>query len=244
VFTAFASCNENGNEVVKLVETITDIDGNYQKFEYDSQNRITKISKYDRDGNLFETKTLTYSGNDLVKYEFVVLTSEEWGAYWKEENNSISYTNSGIQIIKTSDGCKDTYKLNLNNDGYPAKFEGGGHCYLSSLYNYSIKNGNVTMITLESQGIGRVSVNYKYDDKKSPFTHTATPKWWIILNIIEMIDNRTEAFYGNNNIIEILNDKGEVLYECIYEYDSDGYPITRKAKHRDRILATYQYKVN
>ena len=60
VTAAFTSCQKDDNIKVKLLETVTASNGEYGKFEYDSQNRLTKYSRYNSSGELFETRTLTY----------------------------------------------------------------------------------------------------------------------------------------------------------------------------------------
>ena len=71
VVATFTSCDKNDDKSsgeVRLLETITESNGNFTRFEYDNQNRITKLSLY-RNGNLTRSETLTYSGNNLVKME-------------------------------------------------------------------------------------------------------------------------------------------------------------------------------
>ena len=40
----------------------------------------------------------------------------------------------------------------------------------------------------------KLDCKFTYDDKKSPFIHCATPKWWMIKYFVEK--------YSNNNVIE------------------------------------------
>ena len=72
VAATLTSCqkDDNDNVKVKLLETLTGPYGAYDRFEYDSQNRLSKYTRYNSGGELLETRTLTYSGNDLVKTEF------------------------------------------------------------------------------------------------------------------------------------------------------------------------------
>ena len=88
IMVAFTSCQKDDNDKVKLLESVTEPYGQYHKFEYDSQNRLTKYLRYNSSSELLETRTLTYSGNDLVKAEFNSATLHE---YTKAETKSQQY---------------------------------------------------------------------------------------------------------------------------------------------------------
>jgi len=100
----------------------------------------------------------------------------------------------------------------------------------------------------------KFSAHYTYDDKKSPFTHCTTPKWWMIIDMWEGM-NSIGAEYGcKNNVIEenwsgILNDVEENRSEdytgkreYTYEYDNEGYPTKCTVKHLDGKVDVYTFK--
>ena len=126
---AFTSCKKDMENVftVKLLETITvccrksdGIDEDFRKydkykFEYDEQNRITKMSEYYYDGSLSYTNTFTYEGDDLVQVVNI------FDGYV----NTFEYTKSGntINLKLTCYDIVSTYTIELNSDGLPVKRE-------------------------------------------------------------------------------------------------------------------------
>ena len=131
VATAFNSCNKDEEEynTVKLLKTIIHVSGDKQfkfdqyKFEYDEQNRITKISEFFYEGNISYTQTFTYEKDDLVQ----VLSSHSSGSI-----ETYEYTKSGNTITQkyswNSDGVSEgyilpnfttTHTIELNSDGLP-----------------------------------------------------------------------------------------------------------------------------
>jgi len=242
----FTSCDDNdddNNGKVKLPETITNRDGNYTKFEYDSQMRITKNFEY-RNGILYLTNTLTYIGNDLVKMVLEYQNDTYTEEYAKEGNEiTITYYDDIGYLSGTN-------ILYLNNDGFPDKYDFILGHNLGVVNNYTIQSGNITKIMstqvhweiTEKDG----SVNYKYDDKKSPFTHCATPKWWNIITRNVLMYNLDVEFGCKNNVIEEnriniywkgSSTNGKVEYT--YEYDSDGFPTKLTSGNN---VVTIQYK--
>jgi len=220
----------DSNDSVKLPETITfnhggydrftlNADG-YDKYEYDAQNRITKISSYDEDGGQSHTQTLTYVGDDLVKYvharyireepEFLVTATEV-------------YAKSGDQITVTYyDGTgveRGTTILDITNGEYISKWLPMFIDYAAEI-SYQYHNGNITKATHryveEWNGITITERSweeaYEYDNNKSPFVNCKTPKWYLLYR-------HPLLFSGQNN--RVVEKEGYVIQ---YEYDSDGYP--------------------
>jgi len=232
---AFASFNDNGKEAVKLVETTIYSDGSYTKFEYDVQNRITKISEYDKIGAISKTETIIYSGNDLVRS---VAEGDHACANYVKNDNQITikyYDNDRIyESWAWNDACEIfPLTIYLSNDGYPTNYKGSMYCEISYSGNYTIQNGNVTVHTYESSssdGSDEGSNNYNFDDKKSPFYHCATPKWWMIRNLT--------GYYGKNNVTEIYYGSGKKKFT--YVYDEEGYPTKRTTILFDNNEAEYE----
>ena len=214
IVVAFTSCqkDDSDNGKVKLLETVTEPNSWYHKFEYDSQNRLTKYSRYDSSGELLDTKTLAYSGNDLVKvmYNSSVITV------------IYEYTKSGNKIT----AIPGTQTWDLNSDGQLVKYamEIGGN---SQIIDYLCQNGNLMKRTYvynhEAGGTDNFITEYKYDDKKSPMYNCTTPQWYLIDSFIDIMIGT------KNNMIEekwsVDSNTGAEIN--IYEYDSDGYPTKR-----------------
>ncbi|MCL2074654.1 MAG: hypothetical protein FWH18_12080, partial [Marinilabiliaceae bacterium] len=205
---------------------------NYEsgKFEYDSQNRLTKYSRYNSSGELLETRTLTYSGNDLVK---TVFNSAQLHEYTKSGNK--------ITAILSSDV---TQTWDLNNDGQLIKYVGEivGN---SQVLNYQYQNGNIVKYTYAytyAEGGTFATINeYKYDNKKSPMYNCTTPQWYLIYSFkdISTTNNMIEEkwnIYPNTEV-----EPYEDVYEYIYEYDSDGYP-TKRTSNESKDVIEYAYK--
>jgi len=228
--------NGNGNGGIKLLETITwnwgdDEDSFVTKFEYDDQNRIIKISDYLEDF----IKTLTY-GDDWIKVTWTWVTYDEYSevVLTKTGNNTITLSSNDDDYSET---------LTIDNDGYLSKwvslaFEEGS--YSSQEVTFQYQNGNLikmTNIYIWGGIKGREDVfEFKYDDKKSPFYHCKTPKWfmqfWFFFDDIFGIGFK-------NNIIEEIRFGGEIGFgnfsfsiEYIYEYDSDGFPTKQTVTHK------------
>jgi len=211
IAVAFTSCQKDDNDKVKLLETVKEPYGQYHKFEYDSQNRLAKYSKYNSDGELLETRTHTYSGNDLVKVMF---------------NSTVifEYTKSGNKITATP----GTQTWDLNSDGQLVKYEMeiGGNSQIIDFQNHK---GNIVkriyVYNHEAGETDNVINEYKYDNKKSPMYNCTTPQWYLIYSFIDLMIGT------KNNMIEQKwkwnADSYTDEYEYKYEYDSDGYPTKR-----------------
>ena len=235
VLAAFISCDKNaenvdGDDNVQLPKIVTYSVGNYDKYEYDNQNRIIKILKYRNHENLlpkeilYETQTFTYSGNDFVK-----VVAESKGPYSIE----FSKSEDTINITRKSyDGAIfQTATMDLNNDEYPTK------CVLSytdgrtsQVSIYQFQEGNLTNSSFEGiyGGVTQSgNFEYKYDNEKSPFFHCKTPKWCMVYLYYDI---------SKNNVVDI---NGSTKYE--YEYIS-GFPIKCTMKYSDGEEYVTEYK--
>jgi uncharacterized protein (TIGR02145 family) len=203
---ALTSCGKGGGDV-KLLESITDDSGKVQKkFEYDEQSRIVKVYDYNKDGKLYYTKTITYANNS-VTVEMVMRDNNKFTNKYDMNGNDV--------------GSPKSFR-NINEEGYivAKKYESGEENDDGSSASYEYLNGN--LIKLEQyDDTGPEIVNYKYDDKKSPFSNTNTPKW--------ILQEMIEPYYAcKNNVLEVYShdDMRDYTYtaEYEYEYDSDGFP--------------------
>ena len=132
----FVSCEKENDEKVKLLDTVVENNENnrYSKFEYDNQNRISKIISH-YDGKVTRTETFTYSGNELkVAISYVD---------YPEDNRERVYVQNGNTI--TVKGYDDE-KITVNNDGYMTKMESSGDDW-SSEEIFQYQGGNLTKYT-------------------------------------------------------------------------------------------------
>ena len=240
---AFTSCNkddddDNGSDKVKLLEKITFSDSGdyieYINFEYDAQDRITKFTWYYYDGDREpvkennETYTLTYNGEDLVKFVL---------SYKRNDGDTYVYTTEfkkvGNQITATGTDTRSydegTYKL--NSDGTLDNWTRDGLVISFEYY----QDGNVKKKTIDDYGEWESITKYdKYDNENSPFLHCKTPKWFLLWWDFELIT----GIGLQNNATEIDFDGDKVIIP--YVYDSDGYPT--KIVDDGEVAVEFKYK--
>jgi len=191
---------------VQLLKTIIYKDGRYDKYEYDNQNRITKILLYNSDDILRYTYTLTYTGEDFVK---VVYDDGN-------DNNSSTteFTKNGNVVTKTFISNDNNYieKIEVNNDGNPVKLESG-----EIVTTFEWIDGNIVKFSEWKDNIEIFCIEFKYDNMKSPFYNWKTPKWCLFFE--------TEIMrFCQNNMIEGSLCGGDVIGIMTYEYDNAGFP--------------------
>ena len=201
-----------GNGKVKLLETMTNSDGDSYKFAYDEQNRISKIFEY-YEGSLSNTKPLIYSGNNLVELGFVPRNtiSSYWTYEYTKSGNTITITETNWLISSGSIVHTNIVTLTLNSDGLPVKEVSDSG---ETTFQYD-RNGNI-MKRLSDSGTDEM----KYDDKKSPFYNCKTPKWWLQSNYLGSV-----GIHHNITEYAWMDDEGyngKTTYT--YVYDSDGFP--------------------
>jgi len=186
------ACGKGGGDV-KLLETITDENGNVQRFEYDKQNRIVKMGD----------KTITYSDNLITvgTRKFVI------------NGNTVTEGDNSFTV---------------NKDGH---FE---------LEGYKYKDGN--LIFIDYGGESGNTVSFSYDDKKSPFSNSSTPKW--LFQYLFGLNLEYAIYASKNNLVNYEGDSGHDTYE--YEYDNDGFPVkstrTVKWEGNHTIITRFTYR--
>ena len=234
---------DSGGDKVKLLET-TYYDGYlYQKFEYDAQNRITKIYYYN-DGEIDETYTFTYnSAGDLTSMSYIDTDNSD-------DNYTTNITYAGNKITFDDD---DSFAMDLNPDGLLIKVTeeyGDDDLYT---WDYVYQNGNLTKATQTDKwwsspaggGTYRTVITastFTYDDMKSPLNNCNTPKWVLIwqfegeigiknnpkIRTSKSIDSAENAEFGN-----VYESTHESTSTYTYTYDDEGYPLTCTAKWVD-----------
>ena len=210
----------NSNGVVKLPKYIIS-NNHYEKLEYDDQNRIKKISN-----NMNMDYLFTYSGDDLVR-----IGVKHNDHYVDFEPQIFEFVKTGNKITFTSEGINGS--IDLDNDGYPTKIE-----QLPLVITFQIQKGNVMKTTKKYTWNGEEGTevrNFKYDNKKSPFYHCKTPQWYFCMDELDFafsIYSSLSSFGSHNNITERTYpvSDGISVYdatiEYIYQFDSEGYPVS------------------
>jgi len=209
----------------------------YTKYEYDNQNRITKISSYNKSEILVGTETFTYRKNDLIK-----VLSEEADNSTKVKTTE--YTRSGKKVtIKRSSnqGPVIDTTIELDKEEFPTKFESSGEGW-NYLLTSQYQGGNLTKQTTIYKEGGREIQNYSYtfnyDKNKSPFFHCQTPKWYMFYV--------SHVFGSKNNLIQEIGVAAGQVYnktDYKYEYDRNGFPTKRITNINGReYVVEFRYK--
>ena len=207
----------------------------YTKYEYDNQNRITKISSYNKSETLVGTETFTYRENDLIKvvYEEPCVQTIRTEEYTKEGKRITCTVKGGyLDYLGTR-----TYTFELNDDEFPTEF-GNKNSDGSYPLIYQYQGGN--LIRLINSGEQNYSYTFKYDKKKSPFYHCQTPSWYMFYI--------SYAFGSKNNLIQEIgvateNNKVYNKTDYKYEYDRNGFPTKRISNINGReYVVEFRYK--
>ena len=216
--------NGNGNskgDAVYLLETISWNGKLSERFEYDNQNRIKKINYFNNDGStIYGTLTITYnSSGDITSYK------RQFDNY-PDDNYEFTVTKDGNKVLLTDEGYVIT--IDLNAQGLPAKLV--SRWSNSDFYytrNFQYQKGNIsqeTSIETWENGSSTSTATFTYDDKKSPFYHCKTPKWFFF-------DNMFWSFGLENNITKITySENGTSTGSNNFEnfaYNAAGFPIKR-----------------
>jgi hypothetical protein len=212
------------------------LSSDFQIFYYDNQGRITTYqSRYGSNstfikfvnaiifplqiGGQTNTLTLTYTDTSLIK-ESSDAEDSFTELYDKKENfiNGKLSEFTGMNKIEYN----DSISYYLNNEGNLITIEHynkKGNLISALNYTYG-KDNNIIKITINEFLHKKVEsvYEYEYDNKKSPFTHCNTPKWWLQKQL------PYSEFTTKNNITKILIN-GENEYKYIYEYNDAGLPI-------------------
>ena len=185
-------------------------------FEYDHEGRITKMIKKDVQAGEIPT-TITYQGKKSVKMETVMNHTTEVKEYIKK-GNTITITNYDDYI--------KTYKMTLDKNEYITNIRidfSGDNEYLLITYRYD--SGNlIDEVKVWYHGdvqTHKRNYKYKFDDKKSPFINSNTPKWVLheLLGTYSWTDST--PFVNVNNVVGMTVD--EDIHDFKADYDSDGY---------------------
>ncbi|MCL2072471.1 MAG: hypothetical protein FWH18_00965 [Marinilabiliaceae bacterium] len=215
--------NGNGDGDIYLPLDIINEDESLT-FEYDGQSRITQMTEN------FQNSVYMLSYNnagDLISMRFVSSSSSYTETYTKKDNTlTITYSDSD-----------ETTSIELSAEGHLQKLFGeNGHI------NFEYKNGNLIKIEGEGDYIDYIET-YTYDDKKSPFYHCKTPKWWFIW--LFRIDDDT-YFCGLQNNIKTMESNWQSV-TCEFTYNDYGFPLTQIVEAIDdygskRVTNSYRYE--
>jgi uncharacterized protein (TIGR02145 family) len=173
-------------------------------------------------------KCIAYEYGEVQKFEY-----DEQNRIVKIDNRTITYADNlvtvGTQkyVIKGNTVTVDGKSFTINEDGYIVEMNGA---------EYKYEDGNLIEISDKSEYIDEGS-RYFYDDNKSPFSNSNTPKWLISLEIgINYTSGGTESLASKNNVSGYLFQGGAPGgCDSEYVYDKDEFPVknTRTCKVDD-----------
>jgi hypothetical protein len=230
--TGYHSKTSTAVEVKFAIILLEEIQGSGTRFvfEYDNFDRVTKRSEYSE--NVLQwVETFKYSadGNSIE---------------WKEENIvKTTFVKNDKKITWEYDEDDMHYEIELNAQGFPVKYtkewvgENGDWYKLTSSLTW--QNENLTKEDtnggMKEEGLEfsfDSSITFTFDNKKSPFYHCKTPKWFLWYG----------NFFGyshNVNNIKTLTRDGTNTTTYEYTYDDDGVPVSRTG---GGVTETYKYK--
>ena len=247
--------------LVVLPNTVTIHNGIHarstEKYYYDIQNRIISQGlTYDNDG-------------DRIKYKSCYTSARCTNAWLTKNGNKITVSKSyhpTAYLFGSVNG-----ELELNAQGLPVKLtykeesENGATFFVNTtthtVVSLTWQNENLTKIEWESESVieerhdweeesvitrssNAGTVTYTHDDKKTPFYHCNTPKWFFWWFSYDGSFNEIDG-YNKNNIKTATREDGSITtYE--YTYNDAGFPVTRTWESTNKwdpgtIMEMYTY---
>lgn len=221
----FYSCSSDDdddfpNGKAKLLKEIIYDDEEKQIFEYDSEQRLIKVT--DKYVNETRIITITYGSNAITckegsSEEIFTLDNEGYVTKIVYKNG---YKNGYYTEFKYADGYLSETK-EYNNEGK-----------LQNTYLYTWSNGNLIKIVDE-----RYTTTYTYDNKENKlgFNDNAIVDYsdFIWLFKFKGMTNKNHQIGGSND---------DWICTCEYTFDNDGYPtqlILKEGQYTDISTFTY-----
>lgn len=221
-------------DVILLKKMQHHIDESWYVFEYDEMHRLTTRDHYNTNGTLRSKMKLTYE-DELTAVLWADANGWVIQSGFTKEGNKVSFSAPGIS----------NYEIELNAEGLPEKYKHGwsGQHYPGwrrTTHTYTWVNRNLSQadykVVGESNSAGPYEESgtyiYTYDDKKSPFYHCATPRWFWVWYYFA-----TATRCSLNNLVSVKSGDDTTTYE--YTYNEDGFLATEK---RNGSTITYTYK--
>jgi len=211
---------------LQLLERIVYDCGSYEKFEYDEQNRISKITLHNENGEYMNSTFYTYNGDDLVEKAAL-----GWIDEYAKSKNKIT-----VMRKNSSGNVYGVATIELNSNGLPVRHEETSDGYYVVMVS-QYQGGNTIKNTREVTHNGdyrKYCHSFKYDRKKMPHHHCKTPRWYIYWQHFTS---------GRNNVVEITycdNSRSRMKYK----YDRAGFPTKRTIifSNGHEIVTEYKYK--
>jgi hypothetical protein len=207
---------------------------NFEKFYYDSLNRISKVETI-YDDSIVNTESYSYYTED----GFQVTEYQSYGVKYKY------YFNSGQKLIKM-------LQINPNTEEYLVTYEYNGNRIIKakkmnrgseiSCFKYEYDSRGNTTLRKEGSSTGEddfgviYEQKYRYDEYKNPYFKSKVAPFDII-----QLNNPTYSY-----VYAIYMSSFPTGVKMTYEYNSLGYPIEMTSTYEeyvDTLKLQYLYTV-
>jgi len=222
-----------GDDVYLVTEILRVFEDGFSSttFEYDDQNRITRIIQSEEWGTWSETLSYNSAG-DLVSITF-------------NDGNVTTFNRIGNIITLTwqDESYSETFELNAQGllEKWTWEDVDGGNWW-KQVFTFQYQGKNMIELTSEWENMedgehfsGSEIGILTYDDRKSPFYNCNTPQWFLLFAFID-------DYYGIYNNVKTVNSEGEWSLMFEYTYNDAGFPTSRTVtERRRRYLNDYIY---
>lgn len=213
--------NDNGNDIVKLVKSLTADGKTLYEFKYDSQQRITKVVRYWSGGE--DVHNLTY-GEDMITITRPRNNGDDaiFKLYFDSDGYLTSVGDGGRQYTYSDDGYLKSVALN------------------DDTIAFEWKDGNLIKTGYSADE----TFTFEYSDIPNVWSVNFNPCVFGEIGFYNFKGTYNKNFPASQTYS--LTDFGETsTVKTVYEYslDKDGYPVSIKEKDTNggnrTLIVTY-----
>ena len=234
LFGACKKDNDNEKILSKIMHSWVDEDGNprnsTQTFEYDNQNRMTKMIWASSSGWRDEL-VFFYSGNSNAPTKYTYTEYSSTGEVDYESESLMEYAgNQVFRIIEREEGGRDTASsFTIDANGRVTKETWGwGSTVGEETFSYNA-DGNMTKViyvetyqTYEGEEVTyRSETNLSYSGVRSVFRHANITDWFLWFSL------GYEYSKSGYMVSRIQREGNTSYYNFTYTTDANGYALTR-----------------
>ncbi len=215
------------NSNVKLLKSVTEVGGAFSQFcsFYYENSLLLKYNEGEKDF-FIERNQVVYENNKIKKIalggtQHEPTNAEDFTYNYSFINNldleTISYTNNSIFY----QASPRDYTYNLNNQNQVISILEN-----NSLAEEFIYSGNQIIKQKTQQGYYQADYTFTVDDKINPFNVLYT-KFGLLDAYMCPLIGHAQLYYllFPNNVTKVYKD-GVLLYNFIYQYNNDNYPVS------------------
>ncbi|MGJ8760861.1 MAG: hypothetical protein ACSHXA_09965 [Polaribacter sp.] len=255
----FTSCESNSEED-ELIENLPDV-----------EKLITQVTSKESEQNYptyYNPDKFIYENGKLVKAWFYscsgALYEFEYGSNGKisvvYRKGSVSYSDIGVSIKNTGEVIKQVYDsgnrlISLTDDSgkilASLDYNSNNRLYKIDIKDFVIAKPDTFLFSeFDSNGNPakvNFGISYTYDNKVNPIYILFKKYGFFNIEMCNSLDDRRVLYVSPNNVKEIIDDdnNNDVIFSAIYNYDSDGYPISNsyssKSGNNHSDVDTFSY---